>query len=117
MRKITKIAHDRFLLGQPFHKQNTSVVVRGMLVDLVLHGHVIATRSLLNTTGAVHFSLCGWPSVTTRERLQAAGVSIAQRKGKQYFIHPYTKEETEINPDKIYGMDDTGNLYNINNGE
>lgn len=65
VRKITQQAVNAFIAGQPFNSSNTSVVVDGNQVDMLLHGNRIA-RSL---NGIVYVSNAGWSSNTTKERL------------------------------------------------
>lgn len=52
------------------------------------------------------FTLAGWPTPTTRERLRGLGIDIRQKKGKQYLITHYSngKENwnNEIDPNKWY---------------
>ena len=55
-----------------------------------LHGHIIAWRTL---AGDIGFSLKGWPTVTTRERINGilstfgyGRWGVAQREGKQYLV-------------------------------
>lgn len=80
MRKITREVSDAFI-GRAKLKRGGSVSTGW---HYILHGNVIAewrdpTRSELWITNA------GWPTVTTRERLNALpGVSVTQHKGKQY---------------------------------
>lgn len=49
--------------------------------SLWLHGNRIAYRDRL---GFQWFSLAGWPTPTTRERLKAIGAYVYQMKGCQY---------------------------------
>lgn len=86
MRKITQQAVDAFIAGCKFSSGNTSVVVDGNQVDMLLHGNRIA-RSL---NGVVWVSNAGWSSNTTKERLNgildALGVSgIYQRNFVWYW--------------------------------
>lgn len=92
-RKITKESVDAFLAGRPFHKGNMSVDIidREKLVVLKLHGNPIARRDL--TTGKLEITNAGWPTVTTRERLNGLpGVSVWQRNHVQIIA---TKEFPE----------------------
>ena len=88
MRQITKDSISAFLAGNRFNKQNMSVVVSELGDTLLyLHGNLIAQKYL--QTNAIHISMAGWGSVTTRERLtgllSAINVGyVAQRKGLQY---------------------------------
>lgn len=102
MRKVTKLAENAFNKGLEFKQGNTQVIVAGEDVQLFLHGNLIASRRLYR--GTVQFSLCGWPSVTTRERLKAAGIDIHQKDGVQYC------NSVAIDPDKIYNKSVDGSI-------
>ena len=72
MRKITQDAARAFKQGKKFSRDNTRVEVKKDLrfadanvTQLYLHGHCIAEQ----TVNSRHISLCGWPTMTTRERL------------------------------------------------
>jgi len=72
MRKITQDAARAFKQGKNFSRDNTRVEVKKDLrfpddnvTQLYLHGHCIAEQ----TVNSLHISLCGWPTMTTRERL------------------------------------------------
>lgn len=61
---------------------------------LYLHDNLIAIH---NDKGQIFFTLAGWPTLTTRERLNAIqGLRITQKAGKQY------ANGVEINPVKWY---------------
>lgn len=91
MRKITEQAMQAFNNNEAFSKDNTQVVIQGSMTILKLHGSDIACKT--DDVGTT-FSLCGWNTPTTRERLQAAGVNICQRKGQAY----YMKSRDELIP-------------------
>lgn len=88
MRLITQLAATAFRSGTPFHRDNTSVskASNGQM-ELWLHGHLIAKQS---ATEGLLISLCGWPTPTTRERinglLRTLGykVGLYQEKHVQY---------------------------------
>ena len=72
MRKITQDAARAFKQGKKFSRDNTRVEVKKDLrfaddnvTQLYLHGHCISVQ----TVNSLHISLCGWPTMTTRERL------------------------------------------------
>ena len=71
MRKITKRVKTAFETGKKLTEGNTTVISNA----IYLHGNRIAWK----TDTGIGFSLCGWNTQTTRERLLAAGVRIAQR--------------------------------------
>ena len=83
MRKITEQAARAFHSAQPFKKSNTEVEVHDRDVLLKLHGHAIAWWNTF--TGDYEVTLAGWPTPTTRERLNGLeGVHATQRNGIQY---------------------------------
>ena len=94
MRKVTKDICNAFMAKQARTIGNSHTDGQG----LYLHGNLIAYHK----DGAVMVSNAGWPTVTTRERLNGLpGVSVTQRKGIQYlngqvwsgeFINPVTME-------------------------
>ena len=76
MRKITKMIGEAFRNGKSMVSGNSCVVVDSDSTMIVLHGN----RIVLKNSEGLFFSLCGWNTPTTRERLQAAGISISQSK-------------------------------------
>jgi len=120
MRKITRLAIRAFLEGREFCKDNTSVrvttsiggfrTVRGAkemkkgiscIVSLYLHDNLIAERIDTDKYYNEHayawpdenlrITLAGWPTVTTRERLNGLLTELGKREGvwqhkhKQYY--------------------------------
>lgn len=92
MRKISRQASYEFYNGGKFNKSNTKVMNRRMF----LFGHCIA--EYINDY-AIAFTMAGYPTVTTRERLHTLGIPIRQVKGKQYV------DEYLIDPNKWYRYD------------
>ena len=100
MRNITRLAARAFLEGREFYRDNTSVVVYdtlcGRIKTLYLHNNVIA-RQIINDrkpglwSSKLHITLAGWPTVTTRERLNGLLTELGKREGvwqhkhKQYY--------------------------------
>ena len=83
MRKITEQAIASFMGGKDFKLANTEVEVIGYEVKLWLHGHAIAQWT--TNTGDLFVTRAGWPTATTRERLNGIqGVKVTQRAGEQY---------------------------------
>lgn len=83
MRKITNEVVSAFLAGKKKTSGNTAT--DGTI--LTLHGNLIAERM---PDGSIYATLAGWPTVTTRERLnglsELLGVSrFSQLKHVQYF--------------------------------
>lgn len=84
-RKVTVEARDAFMYGRKYANGNTQVVIEGEDIVLKLHGHPIASRRLYRGD-VLQISMCGWPTVTTRDRINALlpnGVGISQVKGVQ----------------------------------
>lgn len=103
MRKISRQAAEAFFAGRPFKKDNTVVEVcdTGVVV-LKLWGNQIASSSpRAPISPVIRFTLCGWDTVTTRDRLNALGISIYKRNGQLYWF--YDNRELAIN--------DTGAFY------
>jgi hypothetical protein len=85
MRKITKEAVDAFLVGKDYKKDNTKVNDFAGRTILMLHGHTIARKG----AEGVKISNAGWPTATTKDRLNgildALGKPrIYQKKGVWY---------------------------------
>jgi len=51
--------------------------------ELYLYGYRIAWQ---DSDGRVFFSLCGWNTTTTRERLSAIGVQVKTKLGTPYML-------------------------------
>jgi hypothetical protein len=96
MREISKYAAIALREGKTFRRANTTVTDSGYLL---LHGSGIARK----TESGLCVSLCGWNTVTTRERLNAlldcygySNYRIVQRKGFPYFLNMNTRELREM---------------------
>lgn len=82
MRKITELAVDSFMSAQPFRLNNTTVTCDDD-VKMYLHGHLIASWSVI--LGTISITDAGWPTMTTKERLNGLpGVYIQQKAGQWY---------------------------------
>ena len=107
MRKISRQAAEAFFAGRPFKKNNTVVENTGLVVALKLWGNQIASYNLTETplyrNKTLRFSLCGWNTVTTRERLYALGVTLFKRRGNLYWL--YNGRELLINDTAGYAID------------
>lgn len=99
---ISDAAWIAYRNNQVMCKGNTCVTKLYNKTLLLLHGHCIAMK---DQQGNQSFSMCGYPTVTTRDRLKCAGITIVQRQFKQYYLHPLTNDLTEINEDDIYEID------------
>lgn len=92
MRKITRDAVQAFYKGESFRRGNTQVIVieyNGQyLSQFYLHGNVIAEYYV--NSDSVHFSLAGWPTVATRERvngiLYGYGYAVRQHDHQQILV-------------------------------
>jgi len=84
-RKISREAAEALANGTVFKRSNTEVVGR----ELFLHGNKIAW--LPPRGDKLYLCMCGWGSVTTRERLNAVmdefylNNKFSQRDGEQYY--------------------------------
>ncbi len=91
MRQITRDAINAFMAGSSFSRDNTQVVVdttgesvHGAGVYLLLHGNLIAWRSL-SPSCPLWVRDGGWQSRTTKERLNGLpGITVHQHKGQWY---------------------------------
>ena len=102
MRKITRLAACAFIEGRSFRKDNTSVTVSEYHIKfegrtkeevlatherygttihnqrMYLHGNLIAENT--NAKG-LRITLAGWPTNTTRERLNGLLTELGKREG------------------------------------
>jgi hypothetical protein len=91
MRQITQDAAIAFANGRPFRQNNTEVRVLNGSTQLLLHNNIVAAR--FAGSGKVMFSLAGWGTPTTRERvnglLQYLGYTtrVYQDKHEQFVWH------------------------------
>lgn len=86
MRQITRDAVNAFMNNEPFSRGNTRVVVSNFIgaTFLYLHNNMIASKCH-TTTGSILISNAGWPTATTKERLNGIpNVTIRQKKGVWY---------------------------------
>ena len=115
MRKISRLAALAFINERKFSRDNTKVrsfpTIAGRMTELYLHGNVIARKR----GGKIHLSLAGWPTVTTRERLNTllseleSDVRFLQSKHEQFAIdRGYDKPDQPINARSWYLLEDTG---------
>lgn len=88
MRGISKEAADAFINGRNFKKSNTVVKDNAMY----LFGNKIAWKE----NGFTFFSLCGWDTRTTCDRLSGLGIYITHRNRTPY----YNGEPIDI--DEVY---------------
>tara|TARA_R100000231_G_C5192436_1_gene124718 strand:- start:40 stop:333 length:294 start_codon:yes stop_codon:yes gene_type:complete len=82
MRKVTQDAVNAFMQHKKFRRGNTVVSVWKGYAKLYLHNNLIAEHHL---DGRIRISNAGWPTRTTKERLNAIPhVSIYQRNFQWY---------------------------------
>lgn len=77
MRGISKEAAEAFINGRNFKKSNTVVKDNVMY----LFGNKIAWKE----KGFTFFSLCGWDTRTTCDRLSGLGIYITHRNSIPYY--------------------------------
>lgn len=84
MRKVTKTVAAAFLAGKPATAANTKTDGR----TLTLHGHAIAWR---DESGIITLTLAGWPTPTTRERLNGVcQLAIGRRPfGQENYVQTF----------------------------
>ena len=115
MRKISKDAARAFCNNRKFNRDNTQVrsfpTIAGTMTELYLHGNIIARKR----NDKIHLSLAGWPTMTTRERLNTllseleSDVRFRQSKHEQFAIdRDYDKPDQPINARSWYLLEDTG---------
>lgn len=64
---------------------NTEVLVSGPLVEVYLHGNLIARQDSADAQQpAMQFTLAGWNTPTTRSRLNALGARVFTKQGQAY---------------------------------
>ena len=101
MRKITKEACKAFYDCKRYKKDNTEVKLdENGMPRLYLFDVMIAWAPL----GIVWFSMRGYNTVTTRERLRGLGIDIRCNRGRLRWFSKLGEYETycTINPDGIY---------------
>ncbi len=85
MRKIETQMSLAFDLRRDWRSGNTSVQVSGSIVEVYLHGHLIARQDHADALRpGIRFTLAGWNTPTTRSRLNALGARVFTRKGQAY---------------------------------
>lgn len=85
MKKITKDSTQAFLKFENFKRSNTEVVASPEKSQMFLFGNLIAEMRIVNGRKSLIISDAGWPTRTTRERLNGLpGVNLYVRKGVQF---------------------------------
>lgn len=80
-RIITRNAVYAFESKRRFKKSNTEVRLVNGQPEMYLFGNKVAWMQ----NGRIHFTLCGWNTVTTRERLSALVGKITTKRGVPYW--------------------------------
>lgn len=90
MKKISYDAAVAFKEGQKFKRSNTEVLLGRRSVSLYLYNNRIAREC----DGVLQIGMCGWPTQTTRDRLnvllRVLGIpsQFSQKKGIQFMSIP-----------------------------
>ena len=90
MRQVTRIMSDAFWNGERKSMSNTTVQNK----EMYLFGNRIAWVY----DGKLYFTMCGWNTPTTRERLNGLGVRVSQKNYKPYW------NGKEISDHEVYEM-------------
>ena len=99
--KITLNAVNAFYKNYDFAQSNTTVhngVMR-------LWGNKILWKD--SKSGAICFSLCGWDTHTTCERLRGAGLPINHKRGELYY------DDIAINDCACYQINDDNTITQL----
>lgn len=85
MRKIEQAMALAVRTGDNFKSGNTQVLHTGALVEVYLHGHLIARQDRYDANdSAMRFTFAGWATRTTASRLRALGARIETKAGRTY---------------------------------
>tara|TARA_R100000808_G_scaffold1753_1_gene7581 strand:+ start:472 stop:801 length:330 start_codon:yes stop_codon:yes gene_type:complete len=102
MRKVTQKIVSAFAQGEPAASGNTTTDGNAIW----LHGNRIAQR---DESGSVWVTLAGWPTVTTRERVNGlceelgCNYRITQKNHNQVLTHLKSEETWDIDVhDRVY---------------
>ena len=101
MRKISEDSAKALLNGKTFKRDNTEVSISDNreVSYLYLFGNLIAQHNFIN--GSVSINNCGYPTVTTKDRLNAViyycddnhNFSHIFQKNYEWFIYKYTTDK------------------------
>lgn len=91
---------------------NNTVAQRdGLAINVYLHGSLIVTL----TEFSIDYSLAGWPTVTTRERvsqfLQPFGRAVGQRNGQQVLVRLSDGATYPLDDRAFYTFGTNGSLF------
>lgn len=89
-KKISEQAAKAFYEQRNFKKSNTEVRNSDGVMGMFLFDNLIASWRVgsKDVFGRqfIHFNMCGWNSVTTRDRLKALGINIRSQQNQPYWI-------------------------------
>lgn len=115
MRKITENVMSEFYNGiKAFTRfDNTEIIYEGDIKSVFLHGNKIFWKNLYKH----YFCLCGWDTVTTRERLNGLlkpyDSYIHRKRGQLYYTNPVRGVCVVINAWDVYEVLPDGNIVKI----
>ena len=98
MRKISRIAADKFNSNTNWKKDNTEVISDGDVTKMRLFGNMIAIKK--SKKDITRISNGGWNSVTTRDRLLGLGADLFQ-KNFEWFLSDESWDGSWININPI----------------
>ena len=110
MRKISQNIATSFYAGKPLHIDNTYTDGE----KVYLHSNLIAKKI---HPDKLEISLAGYPTMTTRERLNSIlnvfGFDhyIQQKEGKRYLVHEPADSKHIIPEDKFIGFKRVGEIW------
>ena len=100
-RQISERAANKFKNNLKFKLSNTEVKVVDGQPEMYLFGNKIAWKA----NGITHWTLAGYPSSTTKERLNALlNGKIFQYRGNQYYSN-WNVPTVRIQDNKVYTED------------
>ena len=112
MRQITQNAATAFAFDRNFKRDNTEVRVSPGGTQLLLHDNIIAARFKGGTQRTV-FTLAGWGTPTTRERING----LLEYLGYDTRVYQYKHEQWVRHEGKDYPISVTDDWYINSNNE
>lgn len=82
MKKITEQATKAFYNFEEFKQSNTHTIVKNDSIELYLFNNLIASKQ--RNTANISFTLAGYNTPTTKERLRGLDVPLYTKKGDVY---------------------------------
>ncbi len=98
MRKITEESVEAFLAGRSFSKSNMKVKVEDEVARLYLCGKCIG----INNDGEISISNAGWPTVTTKDRINGILSMLGKPEVSQKNFVWYWENGVEFIDDRFY---------------